>query len=196
HETSFFRDPHYFDELTERILPRLITRRTPERRLTIWCAACATGQEPYSVAMILRERFAMQLLDWDVSLLATDLSLTALQQAQTGRYSDVEASRGLSDARLAQHFRRQQTGWQIDERLQHMVRFHQVNLTSVWPNLPPVDLVLLRNVLIYMSPATRQSILTRMQKALQPDGCLMLGSTESAAIPNLSIVCVRKDTVP
>lgn len=191
HETSFFRDPHYFDELTERILPRLFARRAPERRLTIWCAACATGQEAYSVAMILRERFAQELQEWNLNLLATDLSFTALQKARIGHYSDMEVSRGLTDARLAQHFRRQQTGWQIDHGLMQIVRFRQVNLTSVWPYLPPVDLVLMRNVLIYMSQTARQSILNRMQKTLHPDGCLMLGSSESANALNLPVVRVQ-----
>lgn len=178
HETSFFRDPHYFDELTERVLPRLIARRATERRLVIWCAACSTGQEAYSVAMIFRERFAEQLRDWNVELVATDVSARALEQAQSGRYSDVEVRRGLSEARLAQHFRRESSGWRIDDRLQQMVRFHQTNLTGTWPQFTTLDLVLLRNVLIYMNPATRQSILARMQRALHPDGYLMLGSTE------------------
>lgn len=193
---SAFQDPHYFDELTERVLPRLIARRAPERRLAIWCAACSTGQEPYSVAMILRERFTEQLRDWNVGLLATDVSSRALEQAQSGRYSDVEVHRGLSDARLAQHFRRAPTGWRIDDRLQQMVRIHQTNLTGTWPQLPTLDPVLLRNVLIYMNPATRQSILTRVQHALHPEGCLMLGSTESANVPNLQITCVRAGSIP
>ena len=110
HETSFFRDPHYFDELTERVLPRLIASRAKERRLAIWCAACSTGQEPFSIAMILRERFTDQLRDWQVELLATDVSSRALEQAQSGRFSDVEARRGLSEIRLAQHFRRDSAG--------------------------------------------------------------------------------------
>ena len=196
HETSFFRDPHYFDDLTERVLPRLIARRASERRLTIWCAACSTGQEAYSIAMILRERFTEQLRDWNVELLATDVSSRALEQAQSGRYSDVEVRRGLSDARLAQHFRRETTGWLIDDRLQQMVRFHQINLIGTWPQLPILDLVLLRNVLIYMSLTTRQSILTRMQRALHPEGCLMLGSTEAANLPNLCVASVRAGTIP
>lgn len=196
HETSFFRDPHYFDELTERVLPRLIARRAPERRLAIWCAACSTGQEAYSVAMILRERFAVQLRDWNVELLATDLSAKALQQAQSGRYSDVEVSRGLSAARLAQHFRRETTTWRIDERLQRAVRFQQAILTGVWPKLPSLDLVLLRNGVIYMSPATRQRILTRLQQTLHPAGRLMLGSTESIGLSSLQNACVRPDTIP
>lgn len=178
HETSFFRDPHYFDELTETILPRLIGLRASERRLAIWCAACASGQEAYSVAMILRERFAEQLRDWNVEILATDLSKTALQQAESGRYSDVEVGRGLSDARLALHFRREGSGWQIDDRLRRMIRFRRLNLLTTSPESLRLDLVLLRNVLIYMTPPARQSILARVHRALQPDGHLMLGSTE------------------
>ena len=191
HETSFFRDGHYFDELTERILPRLIARRTPERRLSIWCAACSTGQEAYSVAMILRERFAQQLNDWHIELLATDLSEISLQQAQSGRYSDVEVRRGLSPARLTQHFRQDGDGWQIDNRLKRMVRFQQLNLTAVWPPFPTMDLILLRNVLVYMNTATREKILTRMQRVLHSEGCLILGSSESSSIPDARFATVR-----
>jgi chemotaxis protein methyltransferase CheR len=191
HETSFFRDAHYFDELTERILPRLIARRAPERRLSIWCAACSTGQEAYSVAMILRERFAQQLNDWQVELLATDLSEISLKQAMVGRYSDVEVRRGLSAPRLTQHFRQDGDGWQIDDRLKRMVRFQQLNLTAVWPPFPTMDLILLRNVLVYMNPATREKILSRMQRALHPEGCLILGSSESSNIPDPRFATVR-----
>ncbi len=191
HETSFFRDAHYFDELTERILPRLIARRTSERRLSIWCAACSTGQEAYSVAMILRERFAQQLNDWHIELLATDLSEISLQQAQTGRFTEVEVRRGLSVPRLTQHFRQDGDGWQIDDRLKRMVRFEQLNLTNVWPPFSSMDLILLRNVLVYMSPATRQKILTRMQRVLHSDGCLILGSSESSSIPDARFATVR-----
>ncbi len=194
HETSFFRDAHYFDELAERILPRLIARRAPERRLSIWCAACSTGQEAYSVAMILRERFAQQLTDWTVELYATDLSSAALQHAQAGRYSDVEVRRGLSGARLSQHFRCEPTGWRIDDRIKQAVRFQQMNLNGTWPQFPTLDLILVRNVLVYMSPATRQTILTRIQRMLHPEGCLMLGSSESASVPNLRVATVRAVT--
>ncbi len=187
HETSFFRDPHYFDELTEHTLPRIIACRVPERRLAIWCAACSTGQEAYSVAMILQERFAEQLRDWSVDLLASDLSATALQQAQSGCYTEVEIRRGLSDARRAQHFRRESTCWRINDRLRQMVRFQKTNLNGTWPQLPTFDLVLLRNVLIYMTPSTRQSILTRIRNSLHPTGYLMLGSTESTNFSSLQI---------
>lgn len=182
HETSFFRDAHYFDELAERVLPQLISRRARERRLAIWCAACSTGQEAYSVAMILRERFAEQLRGWNVELLATDISSRALEQARSGRYSEVEVGRGLSDARLAQHFRREPSTWRIDDRLRQMVRFQQLNLLTGSPEVSAIDLVLLRNVLIYMTPAARQTILTRLQQSLHPEGTIMLGSTEASGV--------------
>jgi chemotaxis protein methyltransferase CheR len=191
HETSFFRDSHYFDELADRVLPQLIARHAAERRLSIWCAACSTGQEPYSIAMLLRERFAHQLSDWNVDLLATDLSAAALQQAKSGCYSDVEVRRGVSDVRLSQHFRRAETGWQIDDRLKQSVRFQQLNLLSTWPVMAAVDLILVRNVLVYMNPTTRQAVLNRMRQTLHPDGYLMLGCSESASIPNLQIVTGR-----
>ncbi len=191
HETSFFRDAHYFDELTERILPRLIARQAPERRLSIWCAACSTGQEAYSVAMILREQFAQHLNDWHIELLATDLSEISLQQARSGCYTDVEVRRGLTPARLTQHFRQDGDGWQIDDRLKRMVHFQQLNLTAVWPPFPTMDLILLRNVLVYMNPATREKILTRMQRVLHPEGRLILGSSESSGIPDARFATVR-----
>ena len=194
HVTSCFRDAHYFDELTERILPRLIARRGTERRLSIWCAACSTGQEAYSVAMVLGERFAQQLNGWHIELLATDLSEISLQQARSGRYTDVEVQRGLSPARRAQHFRHDGDGWQIDDRLKRMVRFQQLNLTSVWPPFPEMDLILLRNVLVYMSPATREKILIRMQRVLHPEGRLILGSSESSGIPDARFATVRPET--
>lgn len=192
HETSFFRDPHFYDEIAERLLPELIAGRNAERRLSIWCAACSTGQEPYSIAMILRERFAAQLDGWQVEIFASDLSAAALQQARSGAYSDVEIRRGLSEARLAVHFRKSPAGWQIDDRLRKSVQFQQVNLMGTWPAFPPIDLILLRNVLVYMTPSTRQTILTRMQRCLRANGWLMLGSSETANIPNLRIANVRR----
>lgn len=191
HETSFFRDPHYFDELAERVLPRLIASRAKERRLAIWCAACSTGQEAFSIAMILRERFSDQLRDWQVELLATDVSSRALEQAQSGRFSDVEARRGLSEVRLAQHFRRDQFGWLIDDRLRQMVRFQRLNLLTASPESSPVDLILLRNVLIYMTPSARQTMLSRAKQSLHSDGHLMLGSTESSGGDGLAIPTIR-----
>ena len=178
HETSFFRDSHYFEKLTEQVLPQLIARRSNERRLSIWCAACSTGQEAYSLAMILRERFREQLRGWQVELLATDVSTRAIELARAGIYSEVEVRRGLSEIRLSQHFRRQQSGWLINEELRQLIRFQQMNLIGSWSQISAPDLVLLRNVLIYMSPLSRQSILSRMERIVPADGVLMLGSTE------------------
>ena len=139
------------------------------------------------------ERFAGQLNDWNVEILATDVSSAALQQAQSGCYSDVEVGRGLSGARLAQHFHRDATGWRIDDRLKESVRFQKVNLTGTWLPLPIMDLVLLRNVLVYMGSTIRQSILARFEQTLNPDGYLMLGSSESVNVPGLH--CVRAGMV-
>ena len=194
HETSFFRDPHYFDELTDQVLPQLFARRAGERRLSIWCAACSTGQEPYSIAMILRERFPQHLAEWNVQILATDLSATALHQAKSGLFSEVEINRGVSEIRRAQHFTRESTCWRIDHRLMQLMRFQQLNLIDAWPAMPAHDLILLRNVLIYMSRETRQTILQRIQTSLRPDGRLMLGSSESTLSRNLSIACVCGST--
>jgi chemotaxis protein methyltransferase CheR len=182
HETAFFRDAHYFDELAERVLPQLISHRARERRLAIWCAACSTGQEAYSVSMILRERFAEQLRGWNVELLATDVSSRALDQARSGRYSAVEVRRGLSAERLARHFRRESSVWRIDDRLRQMVRLQQLNLLNDSPEVSAIDLVLLRNVLIYMTPAAQQTVLTRLQHTLHPEGTIMLGSTEVSGV--------------
>jgi chemotaxis protein methyltransferase CheR len=188
HETSFFRDPHYFEALIERVVPDLIRRRLSERRLTIWCAACSTGQEAYSIAMLLREHFAEQLEGWTIDLYGTDVSSRALEQAAAGRFTDVEVRRGLSGERLARFFRREPRGWRIDQSLRQMVQFRQVNLTGTWPNLRSLDLVLLRNVLIYMSPSTRQNIISRMKRVIDPTGCLMLGSTETASAVDCQVV--------
>ena len=191
HETSFFRDAHYFDELVCRTLPHIIDRRKGDRRIAIWCTACSTGQEAYSIAMLLRERFAEQLRGWQVEILATDLSTRAIQQARAGRYTDVEVRRGLSEGRIAQHFRRDGIRWNIDDRLKQMIQFHQVNLKGAWPPISTMDLILLRNVLVYMHPSTRERILKRMQQTLHSDGHLMLGSSESTPVAGIPTVSIR-----
>lgn len=189
HETSFFRDPHYFDELSKRVIPSLIESRIAQRQLTIWCAACSTGQEVYSLAMILREQFNERLRGWRVDLLASDFSSKALQQAKAGHFSDVEMSRGLTPARQAQHFRRDTSGWLVDEQLQRMIRFERINLLGPWPDIENVDLVLLRNVLIYMHPTSRQRVIQKLARVLHPHGVVMLGSTEAAGSSEIS--CIR-----
>lgn len=191
HETSFFRDAHYFDELVTRTLPGIIARRTAERRIAIWCAACSTGQEAYSIAMLLHERFAERLQGWQIEILATDVSSRAIQQAQSGKYTDVEVHRGLTEARIGQHFRRDGNCWNINDRLKRMIQFHQINLKGAWPPISSMDLILVRNVLVYMNPSTRERILQRMRQVLHSDGNLMLGSSESMSVPGIPTVSIR-----
>jgi chemotaxis protein methyltransferase CheR len=178
HETFFFRDGHPFDVLRQAVLPELVRRRAQARRLNIWSAACSSGQEPYSVALLLRHHFPA-LSGWDVRLLASDLSTAILERARKGRYSELEVSRGLAPELRQAYFHKQGDGWQIRDDVCRMVEFRRINLGGVWPELPPVDLVLLRNVLIYFDMPTRRQVLGRVRRVLRPDGYLLLGGAET-----------------
>jgi chemotaxis protein methyltransferase CheR len=177
-ETSFFRDVHPFDALRKVILPDLIRRRATERSLRIWCAACSSGQEPYSIAMLLRDHFP-SLATWNMRLVATDLSVDMIERARQGRYSALEVHRGLTPELLARHFMRQGEEWHVRDEIKRVVEFRTLNLLGPWPGLGSLDLVLLRNVLIYLDQASKQSVLARLRNMLRPDGCLMLGSAET-----------------
>lgn len=177
-ETSFFRDIHPFEALKAKILPALLNARTQEKSLHIWCAACSTGQEPYSIAMLLRELHATQG-DWEVSILATDLSTEVLAKAKLGRYTQLEVNRGLPAHLLLKYFEKQGGEWQITESIRKMVQFKTLNLSQPWPYLPPADIVFIRNVLIYFLPETKTEILERIRKVLRPDGYLFLGGAET-----------------
>ena len=178
HETQFFRDGHPFDTLKAAILPELIAKRAASRQLNLWCAAASSGQEPYSVAMLLVEHFP-HLADWRVQLIASDISDTVVAQAQQGNYSQVEVMRGLPASLLEKHFHRQGGNWRISEQIRRQVAFQTINLIHAWPPLPPMDIILLRNVLIYFEVDTRKSILARVRQLLKPDGYLFLGSAET-----------------
>jgi chemotaxis protein methyltransferase CheR len=177
-ETSFFRDIHPFETLRTTVLPDLIRRRRDERRLAVWCGACSTGQEPYTVALLLREHFP-ELANWRVELLATDLSRDVLARARSGRFSQLEVNRGLPAALLVKHFRQHGATWELNEDVRRMVEFRELNLTRAWPSLPRADLVFLRNVMIYFDAATKKAILERMVRVLRPDGYLLLGAAET-----------------
>jgi chemotaxis protein methyltransferase CheR len=178
-ETSFFRDLRCFDALRKRVLPDLIAERADRRRLAIWCAGCASGQEAYSVAMLLREHFP-GLAQWEVTLFATDLSRHVLERARAGRYKSLEVSRGLPEALLAKYFRRQGAEWQIAEELRAAVEFRELNLAEPWPIAGEMDLVLMRNVLIYLDADTRRKVFERLLRVLSPSGYLVLGTAEAA----------------
>jgi chemotaxis protein methyltransferase CheR len=177
-ETSFFRDVHPFETLRTAVLPELIKRRSAERRLSVWCAACATGQEPVSFALLVREHFP-ELTGWRVDLLATDLSPDVLDRARSGVYSLLEVNRGLPATLLVKYFRQQGVNWTLREDVLRTVEFRELNLTRPWPVLPRMDLVFLRNVLIYFDAETKKEILGRVARVLRPDGYLILGGAET-----------------
>ena len=177
-ETSFFRDGTPFDILGEIVLPELLQRRAAERTINIWSAGCASGQEPYTIAMLWLQRFA-QLSNWRLTLLATDISNEQLDRARRGRYTGLEVSRGIPAEHRDKYFRQDGDQWQIDQRLRTMVEFRSLNLSGAWPVLPAMDVVLLRNVLVYFDAATKKQILKRVRTVIQPDGYLFLGGTET-----------------
>jgi chemotaxis protein methyltransferase CheR len=177
-ETYFFRDMHPFEALRQVLLPRLVQQRALERQLNIWCAACSTGQEPYSIAMLLREHFP-ELATWRVSLLATDLSAEVLERARRGVYTQMEISRGLPAPLLVKYFSRRGLDWHLCPEVRGMVEFRRLNLIEPWPVLPPMDIILLRNVLIYFDVQTKKRILANVRQLLRTDACLFLGGAET-----------------
>lgn len=178
HETSFFRDAHPFETLKTSVLPEMIAKRAPGQGLTIWCAACSSGQEPFSVAMLVHEHFP-NLLRGRLRIVATDLSGAILARARDGVYSQTEISRGLPVATLARYFDQQGMGWRIKSEIRRMVDFQQSNLAAAWPVLPPQDIIFMRNVLIYFGIDTKKAILAKVRGMLKPDGYLFLGSSET-----------------
>ncbi len=177
-ETFFFRDFAPFEALRKTIIPQLLEQRAAQRRLTIWSAACSTGQEPYTIAMLLRENFP-QLAQWNVSILATDLSPTVLTQARAGSYNQFEVNRGLPAPLLLKYFTKQGDRWAVNDVLRQGIEFRQMNLVEPWPIFPPFDLVLIRNVMIYFDVPTKQAILKKIRACLQPRGSLLLGTAET-----------------
>ncbi len=189
-ETQFFRDRHPFEALASTILPELIELRRDQRRLDLWSAACSTGQEPYSLAMLLQDEFP-GLSGWTVRILATDFSQSVLTRAREGTYRDVEIARGLDPALRERHFRREGEGWRLTPQVRNRVQFSKVNLLEAWKGLPRMDLVLLRNVMIYFDAATRASILERIEALLRPGGTLLLGSSETLVGVETALVPTR-----
>ena len=177
-ETSFFRDVHPFEAFKKKILPELIAKRSTERALTIWCAACSSGQEPYSLAMLMRENFA-ELGTWRTQIVATDLSTEILDRAKRGVFSQLEVNRGLPAPMLVRYFSRQGLEWQVNDTIRNMITFRELNLIEAWPNMPRADVVFLRNVLIYFDIPTKKSILAKVRQVMRPDGYLFLGGAET-----------------
>src|SRR5207342_100136 len=160
------------------VLPDLIERRQRTRTLAIWSAGCSSGQEPYSIAMSIREHFP-ELLTWQLSILGTDISGSVLDRARRGRYGQLEVNRGLPAHLLVRHFTRAGMEWEIEEPIRRMVRFQRHNLVDEWPVMPPFDLVFMRNVMIYFDVETKRQVLSRMLGQLSPRGYLLLGASET-----------------
>jgi chemotaxis protein methyltransferase CheR len=191
-ETLFFRDGKPYEALRNTILPELRRLRASERKLQIWSCACSSGQEPYSVGMVLREHFP-DLVSWNVRLLATDLSTDMLARSRTGRYSQLEVNRGLPSEMLAKYFERTGCDWQIRGELRKMVEFRELNLVGPWGHVPAADLIMLRNVLIYFDVATKRLILGKIRNLLRPDGFLILGTAETTTNLDDGFELVRSD---
>jgi chemotaxis protein methyltransferase CheR len=149
-----------------------------DKCLNLWSAACSSGQEAYSIAMILQE-FQGALVNWNVRLLATDLSTAMLDRARAGIFSEVEVNRGLLPSRLARHFRKHGKNWQIKDELRCYVQFLRINLIEPLPSVPPMDVVFLRNVLIYLDAEAKKRVLANVRRCLRPGGYLFLGGAET-----------------
>lgn len=177
-ETSFFRDLHPFDALRKVVLPEVLKQRQASRTLNVWCAACSSGQEPYTVMMTLLEHFP-QLATWQVRLLGTDLSSEMVGRSRTGRYGQIEVNRGLPANLLVKYFEKKGIEWQVKPDVQRYCEFKEMNLIEPWGPLPQMDVVFLRNVLIYFDVETKRQILGNVRKVLQPWGYLFLGGAET-----------------
>ena len=177
-ETFFFRDKVPFDHLRDTIMPGLIQARAARKSLRIWSAASSTGQEPYSIAMCLKEMGAA-LAGWRIEIVATDLSQEVLEKCKAGVYSQFEVQRGLPIQLLMKYFTQVGDVWQLNADVRAMVQFRQLNLLQDFAHLGTFDVIFCRNVLIYFDQGTKAVIFERMAKGLEADGTLLLGAAES-----------------
>ena len=177
-ETFFFRDKVPFDHFRDSIMPEILQARASRKTLRIWCAAGSTGQEPYSLAMCLKEMGAA-LSGWRVEILATDLSQEVLEKSRAGIYSQFEVQRGLPIQMLVKYFKQTGELWQINADIRAMVQHRQLNLLHDFSQLGVFDVIFCRNVLIYFDQDTKINIFSRLAKTTEPDGFLVLGAAET-----------------
>ena len=177
-ETFFFRDKVPFDHLRETMIPALLQARAARRSLRIWCAAGSTGQEPYSIAMCLKE-YGAALAGWRTEIIATDLSNEVLEKSRTGLYSQFEVQRGLPIQLLVKYFKQVGELWQINADIRAMVQHRQLNLLQDFAHLGTFDVIFCRNVLIYFDQDTKVGVFTRLAKQMEADGYLALGAAET-----------------
>ena len=177
-ETFFFRDKVPFDHFRDTIMPEVIKARAARRSVRIWCAAGSTGQEPYSLAMCLKEMGAA-LAGWRVEIIATDLSQEVLEKSKAGIYSQFEVQRGLPIQLLVKYFKQSGELWQINPELRSMVQHRQLNLLHDFSQLGTFDVIFCRNVLIYFDQDTKINIFNRLARLMEADGFLVLGAAET-----------------
>jgi chemotaxis protein methyltransferase CheR len=177
-ESFFFRDKLPFEHFREVIMPALLAARSAQRRIRIWCAAASTGQEPYSLAMALKE-MAKATAGWRIDIVATDLSTEVLEKARAGIYSQFEVQRGLPIQLLVKYFTQIGESWQIAPDIRAMVQYRPLNLLADFSHLGSFDVVFCRNVLIYFDQATKIGVLDRIARNIERDGYLVLGAAET-----------------
>lgn len=177
-ESFFFRDRTPFDLFRDQVLPMLRQRRAATKKVRIWCAACSTGQEPYSLAFVLKQQEA-QWRDWKFEIIGTDIARPVLQKAKEGIYSQFEVQRGLPIQLLMKHFKQEGDVWRLSEDIRKMVTFREFNLLDNFAPLGKFDVIYCRNVLIYFDQSTKSNVLERMRKILPDDGALFLGAAET-----------------
>ncbi len=177
-ETFFFRDKIPFDHLREAVIPELMQARAARKSLRIWCAAASTGQEPYSIAMCLKEMSA-QLAGWRIEIIGTDISPQVLEKSKAGLYSQFEVQRGLPIQLLVKYFKQTGDLWQISSEIRAMIQYRPLNLLQDFSSLGKFDLIFCRNVLIYFDQEMKSQIFGRLAKAIEPDGFLALGAAET-----------------
>ena len=177
-ETSFFRDGRPFMAFKKHILPDLVEKRASQRALQIWCAASSSGQEPYTIAMLIDEYFADKP-GWTVRIVASDISTDMLERAQEARYSQLEINRGLPAQYLIRYFEKEGMEWQLKDHIRRMVEFRKINLAADWPGLPVFDVIFMRNVLIYFDVETKRSILAKTRELMRTESYFLLGGAET-----------------
>ncbi len=177
-ETLFFRDNKPFDHFRDTTLPALAASRADVKKLRIWCAAASTGQEPYTLSMILKEQ-AAKFQGWQIEVVATDISSEALERAKSGKYTQFEVQRGLPIQILVKYFKKHEDMWDLSPEIISMVTFKKFNLLDSFKALGVFDVVFCRNVLIYFDRETKADILDRMSVHMAPDACLYLGGAET-----------------
>ena len=177
-ETSFFRDPGSFQALRDHVLPEIIQNNAPIKRVHIWCGAGSSGQEPYSILLTILDHFP-ELKSWSLRMVATDISQGMIQRCREGTYSRLEVDRGLSVSHLDKYFIQEGGAWRIRSDVRRMIEFHVMNLAEPWLLFSVMDIVFLRNVMIYFDVKTKRQILKKVREILAPHGYLFLGGTET-----------------